>query len=114
MKSKVNYTMGIAIPEFANLKLYDCGFKVTVAFHVTERVAHKISIKYSDTNTTIGRDSKNRHIVIRERNYSDNVPYKYIRETLWVNAVKDKTALMEIMRRAKIDVLNDEIEELFK
>lgn len=114
MKSNVNYTMGIHIPEFANLKLYDGGFKVTVAFHVTEHVAHKISIYFSDEHTSIGRDSQGRYIVIRARNYSDNLPYKAIQSALWCQAFQDKTDLMQIMRLAKIYVLEDELEDLYK
>lgn len=114
MKSNVNYTMGIRIPEFANLKLYDGGFKVTVAFHVTERVAHKISIYFSDERTHITKDALGRYIVIRERNYSEELPYKKIREVLWGQAFEDKIDLMRIMRQAKIYVLEDELEDLYK
>ena len=109
---------GIVIPAYVNLKLYDYAFYTTVTFHIDESIVDfltKDSKTRTITNAKVFVFSKTNsrgkllHYYCIRRDYNN---LNLIHDACWIQANRDKIIMMRIMRKAKIDVLNKQIEQL--
>lgn len=110
MKNRIEFNF--AVPSFVNVKLNNCDIAVTIAFHVTEAVSRKISTYCKNEHVSIGRDCKNRLIVIFTRYYSNKMTYGNLMAAIQQQSYIDKDELKTIIRYAKMRVLQDEIDAL--
>ena len=107
-----NANIRVVVPQFVNLTVYDCGFKVTITFNISEYGMYYIeNHKGSNNIHTYQRCTSRgiRHYVTLERNYSDLNMIPYATRTV---AVQDLRTLKILMREAKIAQLKNEIENI--
>ena len=110
MKNRIEFNF--AVPSFVNVKFNNFDVAVTIAFHVTEAVSRKISTYCKNEHVSIGKDCKNRYIVIFTRYYSNKMTYGNLMAAIQQQSYLDKNELKTIIRYAKMRVLQDEINAL--
>lgn len=110
MKNRIEFNF--AVPSFVNVKFNNFDVRVTIAFHVTEAVARKIAAYCKNEHVSIGKDCKNRPIVIFTRYYSNKMTYGNLMNAIQQQSYIDKNELMTIIRFAKMRVIRDEIDAL--
>lgn len=110
MKNRIEFNF--TVPSFVNVKFNNFDVAVTIAFHVTEAVSRKIATYCKNEHVSIGKDCKNRLIVIFTRYYSKKMTYENLMSAIQQHSYYDKNELKTIIRYAKIRVLNDEIDAI--
>jgi len=110
---KNQISVDISAPKYVTLKLYQDVYKVVIALPITEAAAKQIYkyVDYSHTEILPPSAAFNRkfYCVQFTRTYHYNTPFN---QSCWGLAPKDLRDLKTWLRRAKIDVLGDEIDAI--
>lgn len=110
---KNQISVDINVPKYVTLKLYQDVYKVVIALPITPAAASKVG-KYLDfthaqilsPSTTFNRKF---YCVQFTRTYTYCTSFA---ESCWCQASHDLSALKVMLRRAKIEVLDDEIDAI--
>jgi len=110
---KNQISVGINVPNYVTLKLYQDCYKVVIALPITSAAANKVG-KYLDCSHTeilfpSATFNRRFYCVQFTRTYHYDTSFD---KSCWCQAPRDLQALKIQLRRAKIDVLDDEIDTI--
>ena len=109
---------GIIVPQYVNLHVYDYGFYTTVTFHFEERKLEYLQEVCKQTTiyggsiytfSKVNKRGKRLYYISIRRDYNDLNQLNY---ACYTQADSDRRYLMVKTRKAKIEVINDEINNI--
>ncbi len=100
-----NVRCSISAPSFVNLKLYDCGYKVTVSLHISGGIADLLSDTISDFKVIKWRGKFYLH-------YEADYDYSTAFDCTYCEASVALRKMKIAIRQAKMQSLQNEIELL--
>lgn len=106
MRTSNNVCSAVAAPQFANLKLYQDCYKLTVSLNISKDVYEALC--QSNYKPSMYFQYRGRHYIHWERSFGYTTSFG----TAYQIAGQAKDELMIIIRRMKVKLLQDEIRQL--